>query len=795
MAPEAPDPQSLKSWQDAFQYPIPTVRRLEQELRRDIASNKEKLRALVGTRYRELVGTAETIVVMNKEIQEVDSILSDVGRRCNPRLVEKKHQHARQMKRDIVEKDADKYTFGAQLALLHRCTTSIARLLRRRASLLLVAKILVVSRLLHKTLSQQESTPPFLDDLRKQLASLRLTLLNRIDKRLASSNSTEETIIESLAAYCLVSSPSSDEAIHKFHQVRLGVITSQLEKTRENIPKTLRLLVATLHTSKILRSRQFTDVLSKLKSRPVLSDPEIRSLDGLEIEILGRFAAPGVINFTPYIKLSDLSRSEGVDSIKEWSLTAFENFAEGCQKSLTHSNDFQELLSLRTETFELWLESWGSTIMHRSVNVLERLRGVFNDNLKRVLATKVQTIDELSSHISATISSWDTSKHHNSNGSLWDSDIISADYSNGAATFKQSVTDKLLGRDADVSAVLVKYQSWLASIRDVNQSIDSLRRLRWADVLVGSEVEDDDINIIPQLNEEDPRLLSDSLQTAMRQAFTTLQASFGEAFNAFGSSRQSEKATFLLRLIRLVRRDIPTGFIADDFLFSSDVVPGLQKLLAAEIVAQAGPLSFVPSSNTHPETKKLKIVPGRSLWEGEPSAPVQPSPGAFKYLRRLTAIMEESGSDLWDPSTLRVLKVALQTQLEALIGSTLDELETWNSPGDSSESPETKGDDSKEDKEDGKEDEPVSVSKEQNNKPEASEDPSRSDTIRDWKIQLFFDAIYLAHMLGDPAQLADVAGRIQKSADTNPDMLKSMQKMGQEYWKRTELLFGLLAEQ
>ena len=48
MAPEAPDPKSLKSWHDAFQYPIPTVRRVEQELRRDIASNKEKLRALVG---------------------------------------------------------------------------------------------------------------------------------------------------------------------------------------------------------------------------------------------------------------------------------------------------------------------------------------------------------------------------------------------------------------------------------------------------------------------------------------------------------------------------------------------------------------------------------------------------------------------------------------------------------------------------------------------------------------------------------------------------------------------------
>lgn len=48
MASDSPDIQSLNTWKDAFQYPIPTVRRVEQELRRDIASNKEKLRSLVG---------------------------------------------------------------------------------------------------------------------------------------------------------------------------------------------------------------------------------------------------------------------------------------------------------------------------------------------------------------------------------------------------------------------------------------------------------------------------------------------------------------------------------------------------------------------------------------------------------------------------------------------------------------------------------------------------------------------------------------------------------------------------
>lgn len=41
---------------------------------------------------------------MNTEIQEIESILADVGRRCNPQLVEKKHLHARQMKSDAAEK-------------------------------------------------------------------------------------------------------------------------------------------------------------------------------------------------------------------------------------------------------------------------------------------------------------------------------------------------------------------------------------------------------------------------------------------------------------------------------------------------------------------------------------------------------------------------------------------------------------------------------------------------------------------------------------------------------------------
>ncbi|KAJ6042723.1 uncharacterized protein N7446_013789 [Penicillium canescens] len=738
MAPEAPDPQSLKSWHDAFQYPIPTVRRVEQELRRDIASNKEKLRALVGMRYRDLVGTAETIVAMNRDIQDVETVLADVGRRCNPRLVERKHVHARQIKSGDVEKNADKHAFGAQLALLHRCTTSITRLLRRRASLLLISKILVVSRLLHKTLSQHESVPPFLDDLRNQLAPLWRTLLKRIEKRLASTGATEDDIIESLAAYCLATSSSSDDAIHHFHQVRLDVIASQLDLSRENIPKALQLFVRTLQTSKVLRHRQFSEVLSKLKARPILADPEIRSLDGLEVEVLGRWVAPVVKNFTPWIKLSELNRTDGIDSIKEWSLQAFEKFAEGCQKDLAHSNDFSELLSLRAST--------------------ESGRGR-RQSLFHCLGLG--------------------KKEHESVRSLWDGDLIVAEYSNGAQTFKQTVADRLLGRDEDVSTVLVTYKAWLTSIQEVNESIDSLRRMRWTDILVGGEVEDEDIDITPRLNEDDPRLLSDALHSAVRESFNNLQTSFSSAFKSFGSSHSSEKATFLLRLIRLVRRDIPARFVAGDFVFSSDIVPELQKLLASEAVAKTGSLKMLPSSKTHPQTGKAKMVPGRSLWEGNPAVPVQPSASTFKFLRRLTSTMDTCGSDLWDPSTVQALKQALKKELETAITSSLDDLESPDSPSKSEtndEEPATNGD------------------KDQEKEPAEYNTEGQVDALRDWKMQLFFDSLYLSRMLGEQYQLADVVARAQKSADPSAEAVKTIRQSANEYWARTELLFGLLAE-
>ncbi|RHZ73371.1 hypothetical protein CDV55_108770 [Aspergillus turcosus] len=798
MASAGPDPQSLKSWQDAFQYPIPTVRHLEQELRRDIASNKERLRALVGTRYRELVGTAETIVLMNREIQEVDSTLADIGRRCNPRLIERMHEHMNQIKDDAQDKgkklalsgfavqgidsntETERRLLGAQLSLLHRCTQAIAYLLRKRGSPLLMAKLLVVSRLLHKTLSQQKTIPPFLDNLRNQLASLRRTLLKRVDKRLASAKSTVDDIIESLAAYCLATSSSSDDAIRHFHHVRLEVIGNLLELTEasgENVPNALQLYIQTLQMSKTLLSRRLSDVLNKLKTRPILADPDILSLDELSVDVLGRWVAADVKNFTPWIKLSELSKSEAEKTIKQWSRQAFDAFVKGCSHALTDWYNFSELLALRRRNLELWLSSLGSTPTHSPLNVLEGIRSAFNERLSQILSDQAKELEQFGQAVSSVITNWDA-KEHVETLSLWDDELINLDISDGAAAFKQTIADRLLGRDADVSAVLAKYETWLVAIGKSKEYINEMKRVRWTDILEEGEEEDTDMDITAILNDDDTALLKDALQQSVRESLNLLQSSFAEILETFGSSHRHKKAAFLLKLIRLVRKDLPVDFISSDFVFSKEIVPQLQQILTAQVVTLTGPLNIWPKRASQTD----RTLPGRSLWEGDPELPVQPSPAIFKFLRRLVDRMDDYGLGLWDVSTTQALKGALRKELWATAAATLEALEPVHDQEESTASKEAQ-----------------TVENGDNDKIQQTEADVTigAQKTDDYKIQLYFDLVYLSNALAtaEPAQdsLSDAVESLCSSLNSNPKTVKILEQRAHDYWKRTHLLFGLLA--
>ncbi|KAJ0425333.1 hypothetical protein BJY00DRAFT_275213 [Aspergillus carlsbadensis] len=767
MASDGPDPQSLKSWRDAFQYPIPSVRRVEQELRRDIASNKEKLRALVGTRYRELVGTAETIVAMNRDIQDVDTTLSDIGRRCNPRLMGKKYAHLNQINGETTGQDAAKRALGAQLALLHRCSVLISKMLRKRGSPLLIAKLLVISRPLHKALSEQKSAPPFVETLRNQLANLRSGLRNRINKCLASAKSSIDEVIEALAAYCLATSSSSDDAVAYYHKIRSDAIGSQLELAKisgKNILIALRLYVQTLQFSKTLLSRRLTDVLNKLKSRPLFSDPEVRNIDDLSLDVLGRWVTADVINFTPWIKVNELSKQDAERTIKKWSKNAFSEFVRRGQSSLAGWTDFPQLLQLRKETLEIWLTSWGSTPTHSAFQVLEGVRTVFNGRLTDILSDEAKALDAFGQTIASVVSDWD-GRVHNSTRSLWDPELVTLDYSNGAAALKTGITDRLLGRDEDVSAVLDGYKNWLSSTETLREAIEALRETRWPDVIDEGTDEDLDIDVGAILNEDDRQLLWDALKAAVVQSFDGLEAALSHTSKSLGNSNLGEKAAFMLKFIRLVRRDLAHDFIPSNVGFAKDIIPGLQEVLATQVLANTRPLVLSKS--------KSKLIPGRTLWEGDPELPIQPSPAVFNHLRKLVQSMDRHGPGLWDISTVEVLQISLQKDLSERLSSFLGELEVPVGAA----TPET-------------EEAPQ-------NRDDSSQEIANQTYLQDLKAQLYFDTVFLTSAStkkGQQSPLQEVGVKLRGSFGPETESsAKTMDRRAQEYWHRTRLLFGLLA--
>lgn len=152
--------------------------------------------------------------------------------------------------------------------------------------------------------------------------------------------------------------------------------------------------------------------------------------------------------------------------------------------------------------------------------------------------------------------------------------------------------------------------------------------------------------------------------------------------------------------------------------------------------------------------------------------------------------MDQCGPDLWDLSTVQVLKQTLQRELSSSISSALDGLDSPTASEDTAKSdPEGNGQQSEETK-----------SAENGTEPnkERSTDDSSEEHRRDRKIQLFFDTVYLKYVLAakdlEHNQLTDVAERIQSGLGSSKEQVaKPMEKATHEYWKRTRLLFGLLA--
>lgn len=640
-----------------------------------------------------------------------------------------------------------------------------------------------------------------MDGLRGQLASLRHTLLKRIDKRMISVGSTTNDIIESMSAFCLANSSSLEDAVRHFHRIRQEAMSFRLTRqgaTHDTIVQALNLYISTLQRTAELLSGRLADALGRLTAKPLMSDPVIQNMGELGIDILYGWITDDIKNFTPWIKHTHLTKQEANKITKQWSKATFDRLCSDAGKFLYGSHDFGELISLRNQLLHAWLPVQYSTPSHSPLEVLQGIRDLINNQLVSILRAQSKGLTSLGDGISSAITSWSESEHQHTAQSLWEPDITFLDFSEGATTFKDEIVNRMLGKSQGILRVLESYQAWMSSVQKRQSTIGELRRAKWEDV--AEEDEDEELDGVDEmLAEDDPDLLQKEHETSLCDGFTTLQDSLHGTLSNMESAHRAPQAAFMLRIVREVRRRIPDEHPKDgNQLFARDLVTQLYNILAVETVSR---LRF-PSLTCGLKYPRSKC-PGRTLWEGDHPLPIQPSPMTFKFLRRLTMTMAQQGYDLWNPDAVNEMKTQLIKQLasstrEALPDiPSLEDKESGNpsaegEPGNSDDTPE-EGSENPNDKPEDSTAENVPL------EPRASSD-MKLDVIRGNKIQLLFDLLYLNEAFAphEPPQPNEtevfkaVTATLETELEFSEEVKKTLTNRAQDYWIRTRLLFGLL---
>ncbi|KAI9685534.1 MAG: hypothetical protein M1822_004392 [Bathelium mastoideum] len=805
MAAAPIDAKALHFWDDAFQHPILVVRQLEKRLRADIEENREKLRALVGSSYRDLLGTAERIIEMDGQMQQVEATLGDIGLECNSRVLEKINRNMENMTKFKASQVAEEHGFASQLFVLQGCHTVIVRLLRRSGSSLLAAKVLVIARLLHKALANTPSHAPLVDGLRDKLAHVRTKLLKYIDMTFADPYVDKSVLIESMHAFCLATSSTPTDVLRHFHHVRSEAISGKLRESTDvqtAVLDTMKLFISTLQDTQSVFPKKLAIALETSKTQPLLQDPSILELAELQLDIHGRWVTEEIRQFTPRPRHDQLQKSEAEALLRSWASDAMGSFLSGLRYVLDSEINLMKLVEIRKELLELWLSSLQPSSTSEAADVLDDLRKVMMEKIAEALHGRANGLRFVSHAISSTISHWQPGIA-NSEISLWDPTTVTVNVGNELAQGIQSILARQHGRSKAVDEVLLAFDKWIQSIEEAQLIIKKMKETRWDE-----DPDDIALDILPEppqslLSTKDPRALEQTLEDAVGEAFQHLRRDLDAMDKALLDEQQSgEKAIFLLRALRELRRRVPRlgVILASKFsasLHATSVETSSRQLLAASVSD-----GLIPT--LHASVRQYlerNHCPARALWEGTPALPVQPSPAAFKFLRELTKNMSNSGHDLWNTMTVNAVKVHL------LSARTTGLLELINASDSESKPPPLNGHQQEEEPEQaGNEDEdskPEEGEAQEMEKTKATPQsvPDSSTASQECSTQLLLDVLYLDNALAAQAknslqkddQFDKVTAELTKRANIDKAARQRLEKSSADYWKKTYLLFALLA--
>lgn len=752
MTAQAPDPRAFSTWEDAFQHPVPIVRKLEQQLRNNIDENRQKLRSLVGASYRDLLGTAERIIEMDEQMQTTEIHLGDIGRKCNARAVERVSGNYEKMRRAKDERGREQAGVVAQTKVLQNALKIVARTIKNGGDALLAAKLWVLARLLGKSVSESPHPPAILEDFRRRVVTLRKSLLAYIDRALVRTATDKAALAQASCAYALVTNSTPKDVLRHFLQTRYVQLNAKAEAHAEKeVLQMLDLYSQTLSDTRSLFPKLFADGMSRLGSSPLLKDPQVSSLVGLNLDVYGIWIAEDLRSFTPWVRHDQLLSDDVGDGLASWARQAQQSLVQAIRDCLRGETDATAVLGIRRSVLSRYLTLSSKMQSETHLQAIHDMRKVFLDRLVE-LAGETAADVEITFDVAQPSPPASPQAGGRDNWRLATTDV---ELSNGALAFRSSVLRGYHGRDDVVQANCEKLDGWTKNLDHLWTVVDQMRATRWDDDL-DFELEDQEHGDLRNVfSKQDPDQLQTSLRDATTSSLQRLYASIEP------SSVLPATAIRLLREIDQRRHLLSDRVsVAGELFPTAELVAGLHTRLAEAIIEH--PLQQYVSSSQRPS----RIM--TELWDGSPPLPVQPTVKTYKLLVSLHRAMSAVGNDLWSPAAVVALQSAFDRGLAAAIERLL------------SAAPR----------------EPTANEAAMDTPGTTSETSELTDMNRDEHVQGLFDVLYLQRVLSadpDQHQLPGLADQLRAAANVDERAGERLRKNANEYWKRTHLLFGLLA--
>ncbi|TGO49683.1 hypothetical protein BOTNAR_0421g00060 [Botryotinia narcissicola] len=754
---------------EAFKYPLPQIRQFHRDLTTELDEKNARLRTLVGGSYRQLLGTADG----------VEEKLGKVGEGCGRNVFVGMVGGLGKLQGETKNgKKGEEMRVVARMKVLEMCGIVVGKLLRRQGridgdcgrgkGLVVAAKVLVLSRLLAKSLENTEDKQ-FVEEAKKK----RSRLLRAVEKTLVflKDSKDRDDLVQALCAYSLATSSGAKDVFRHFLNVRGEAMALAFDDEEESNKQTsgvlraLEIYTRTLLDVQALVPRRLSEALAALKTKPLLKDDSIRELEGLRLDVCERWFGDEILYFTPYVRHDDLEGSLVVETLKGWAKKASEVLLEGFSKTLQGGLDFKVVVELRTKILEVWIRDGGKAKGFDPSILLDGLRDVINKRLVELLETRVDKLHLVGTEIESTLATWQEGIT-DLQLSLWDEDMMATELSNGGNIFKQDILART-------------FHTWRHLIEEIGTYIDQLKKQRWDDDL--EDMEDDESLESRQnlLSKEDPQMLQDHLNSSLEKSFQELHTKITSLVDQYKDNKSIGKiSVYILRILRDVRAELPSIPALQKFGIS--LVSSLHENLAG-MVSEEPVLSFAKSLNK-------KKVAGRALWEGTPELPVQPSPATFKFLRGLSTAMADAGADLWSPVAVKVLKAHLDSQVGDQWSMALKEKEGEASNG-TTDSPTVAPEADAEEKE--------------GDSPAPTPTPTSvvevdEEKQKDLLKQSLFDILVLQQAFASQSddkgnKLKNLANEVEAKLDLEGREKKRVVNVAAEYWKRCNLLYGLLA--